>query len=318
MTAREKIYEFKNSRKTKTMFFFLLLSSVFWFFTALSDNYTYLTTYTINYTNLPDNLILQNIPKSEILSQIETSGFRIISHKLKQKSIDIDISEFVKSGKYTYYYLPNAQVLQLQKQLKDNVARFEVDSLFLNLDVLTSKKVPVRLVLNIDYKPGYRLKSKSYCNPDSVLVKGSEKFLDSIHFVNTKVILKNSVDESFSKEVALERSKNNTVTYNIEKVLTHVEVAKYTEEQISIPITVLNLPKAMQMAVFPSDAKIIYEFSFEDYKKIDASSFAVSCNYPGDTLNNSKLKLDLSRKPSFITDYSIHPKHVSYLIEHKK
>jgi len=318
MTSREKILQFKNSKKTKTMFLFLLLSSVFWLFTALSENYTYFTRYTINYTNLPDNLILQKPPKSEVLTQIETTGFRILSHKFYKKEIEIDVSKFVQREKYEYYYLPNTQLLQLQKQLKDHLIRFEVDSLFLDLGVLKTKRVPVKINLSLNYKPGYRLKNDLLSKPDSILVKGPEKFLDSISFVATELAIMENVNTSFSKNINLEKSSKSVVSYNVDVVRVNGEIAKYTEEQISIPIKIQNVPQNMQMTVFPNHLNVKYEVSFEDYKKINTSSFVISCNYPTDTINNSKLKLTLVKKPKFIIDYSIQPTHVSYLIERKK
>ncbi len=306
----------KNNRKAKVFFVFLLLSTLFWFFTALSDTYPYLTTYEVTYTDLPNDLLFQNKQKQRIKVQINTSGFRILSHKLRTKNIQIPVSDFKKKGKYTYYYLPNKQIVLLQKQFNnENLVRFASDSLWLDLGVMKTKKVPVISKVDLSFKSGYKLIQKLHISPDSISVKGPEKHLDSIYFFYTKEVKITEIHKDFHTTIPLDLTAMDldVLHVNTNQVELVGKVAKFTEEQIELPIQVLGVPKAATYRLSQDKVILKYLVSFEDYKKINKNSFEISCQYPSETNNTTKATLILSKKPDFISTYSISPKQVSLL-----
>ena len=306
----------KNNRKAKVFFVFLLLSTLFWFFTALSDTYPYLATYEVTYTNLPNDLLFQNKQKQRIKAQIKTSGFWILSHKLRTKNIQIPVSDFQKKGKYNYYYLPNKELVLLQKQFNnENLVRFALDSLWLNLGVLKTKKVPVISKVALSFKSGYKLKQKLLISPDSISVKGPEKYLDSIQFFYTKAVEIAEIQQDFKTHISLDFAAIDldVLHVNTKTVELVGKVAKFTEEQIELPIHILGVP--IDTAYKLSQDKVILKYlvSFEDYKKINKNSFEISFQYPSDRFTPKKATLILSKKPDFISTYSISPQQVSLL-----
>ncbi len=318
MKAKHNKATLKINRKIKVFSIFLLLSALFWFFSALSDKYTYLTEFSIAYKNVPFNLTFQETPSTKIEAQIYATGFKIIGHKLKTKSINFDVSDFKFKDKNTYYYLPNKQLPLLQKQLHETeITRFNNDSLLIYLGNLITKKIPIKSTIKLDFKSGYKLTESLHINPDSILIKGPEKIIDSIEHIFTmddEIIL---IDKNFSKTVDLKLPiLNKALSFETKQATITGNVAKFTQGQIEVPINIIGLPQNIQMELYPKTTKVIYQVTFENYQKITEKSFTISCNFPTDTSDKKiVLPLIITQKPDFITDYSIQPKEVTYLLK---
>ncbi len=316
MKTKRYFLNAKNNRKAKVFLVFLLLSTLFWFFSALSETYSYITTYKVTYTDLPNDLLFQSNQKQLVKAQVKTTGFRVLSHKLKIKNIQIPVSDFEKKGKYNYYYLPNKEIVFLQKQFNnENLVRFASDSLWLDLGVMKTKKVPVVSKVELSFKSGYKLTQKLHIIPDSISVKGPEKHLDSICFFYTKEVKIAEIQQDFNTSISLDLTAIDldVLSVNTNTVELVGTVAKFTEEQIELPINVLGLSKDTKYRFSHEKVILKYLVSFKNYKKITAKSFEVSCQYPLDTFKTKKASLFLSKKPDFISTYSISPQQVSLL-----
>jgi len=319
MNYKLGIAKLKTNPKVKVFIVFLFLSALFWFFATLSEKYTYLTDFNLSYKNIPNNLVYQEIPETTIKAQIKASGFKILSHKLKAKSLDIDVSKYIKKNNFDYFYLPNAQLPILQQQFQETeLIQFTKDSIFIALGTLISKKVPVESKLKLQFTPGYKLTQQLSIEPDSILVKGPEKFIDSIERIQTQSIDLVDINENFSQKLVLELPPLNSdaISFETKEVVVHGNVTKFTQGQIEVPIQIIDIPENVQIELFPKTALIKYQVAFENYQKITKQSFVVSCQYPtDDAIKNKELRLQLSNKPGFITDYSIAPQQVTYLIK---
>ena len=318
MKAKYNKTTLKINRKIKVFSVFLLLSALFWFFSALSDKYTYLTEFSIAYKNIPSHLIFQEPPSTEIEAQIYTTGFKILSHKLTTKTINIDVATFSLKDNNTYYYLPNNQLPVLQKQLSETeITHFNTDSLLIYLGRLITRKIPIKSTIKLDFKPGYKLTENLNIKPDSILIKGPDKIIDSIEYIHTIDDEINLIDEDFSKTVDLILPfKNKAVSFKTKQAILTGKVAKFTQGQIEVPIKIIGLPEYIQMELYPKTAKVVYQITFENYQKITKKSFIISCNYPVKTEEGKTvLPLIVTHKPNFITDYSIQPKEVTYLLK---
>jgi len=319
MKSKQHLAKLKTNHKIKVFMVFLLLSAIYWFFITLSENYRYLAEFDLNYKNIPDKLVYQDIPTTKLKVQIKASGFTILNHKLNPKSLDIDISKFIQKNKLSYFYLPNTQIPVLQQQFgKTELIRFTNDSLFISLGTLKSKIIPIKSNLKLIFKPGYKLTQTLVLEPDSILVKGPEKFIDSITQINTIDYELDEISKSFSQKIALQIPATNTdkYTFSVTNVTIDGKVAKFTEGQIEVPITINNIPNDIHLELFPKTAIITYQVAFENYQKITNTSFSVFCDYPTDGLHNNKsLMLRIGHKPNFITEYTITPRQVTYLIK---
>jgi len=317
MNPKNIIAVVRSNKKIKTFFVFLLLSTVFWLFSSLSEEYIYLATYKVNYTDIPDDLLFQEAPPQFIQAEIALSGFGILGHKLQYEDLNMQVSNFDKTSGNKYSYALNERKAFLQKQLKTTrLIRFVQDSLHLNLGKLKTKKIPVQAVVKINFKSGYQLKEKIKLQPDSILVKGAERYLDSISVINTTELTLSNLSKNFSQELALALPDkvSKDISYETKTVKLTGIVAQFTQGEVILPIHAIDFPGVANVDFTPKMAKLVYQVAFEDYEKITPESFAISCTYPKTALKSSQLNLVLSKKPTFVTKYSINPQQVKYTI----
>ncbi len=321
MNARKKIEQFRQNPRIKMFLVFVLLSFIYWFFSALSEPYFYDTSYKLTFKDLPDSLFFQKEPPREIKVQVNASGFEILWHKFFPKNVTFSVSDFHKQGKYRYYIVTDKLLNKIDAQDRSvRMMRFQKDSLLLYLGNLIRKKIPVKPELQLQFTPGYKLTEALAVEPDSVLVKCPEIFIDTILQISTIHKSITGIQKDFSVKIPLQISHNNKykIQYLPEEVRIHGSVSKFTQATKEVPIVYPDIGKSLKLELFPKKALITYEVAFEHFKQIDAGSFVLTCQNPMEKKDSSDvLDLYLLKKPDFIKRYSINPTSVNFLIKKK-
>lgn len=316
MPAKKINSNFFKSPKTRLFLLFLGLSFIFWLFSSLSENYNYYTSYEVKYTDKPQQAIFQNVSKPKINILIQATGFEILNHKLRSKKVKISLDYFKNIKDDLYFFIPAEHRLQVEKQLTYNIIQIENDTLFVKLNPLKSKKVPVLLQADITYKPGYKLTQAMQIKPDSIVLTGPKNILEKIEFVKSKPIQKHGLYEDFTFEAALDLPKfEEKIEFSDKNIKVSGKLAQFTQATKEVLIKVPSFDKNEQIIVFPKKTQITFEVAFDDYHLLDENSFEVSCNLPDSMRVQEMLPLTVIKKPDFIKDYSLQPAAVRYLIK---
>lgn len=321
MTTKENINRIKSNPKIRLFLVLLFLSAFYWFFTSLSEKYSYRILYNINYTSIPENLFFQKTPPDLIPIQIEATGFEIIKQQIFPNSVSFDMSLFKPLGNYKYYFEPNKQKFSSQSKTDNTTLKqFLTDSIIVYLGRFKTKKIPIISKVQLAFKPSFKLRNELQILPDSLLVKGPEQFVDSLNSIQTAVVVVNDIEQDLHLEVdlILPKSSVNRTYFSTSKVQLKANVAKFTEGTMVLPIIFPKLPDGKKIELFPKNVKITYEVAFDQYQKINQDSFKVRCTSPNDSIESKTLDLELIKKPHFVTNYSLHPKEVTYLIQETK
>ena len=181
--SKSKYFTLKKNRKIKIFLVFLVLTSIIWLLIALSKNHTSIAIFKVEYENVPSEKLLQNKPVSSLELLIEAPGFTLLRYKIKQHKVKFTLSNLGKTNQM-YYLLPNAQIPYLNKQFKGDIQVLNVlkDTVFIELGNNISKKVPIHPNVDVKFKLGYNFIEKLKINPDSVLISGPKKMIDSIRY----------------------------------------------------------------------------------------------------------------------------------------
>src|SRR5699024_2775713 len=119
------------------------------------------------------------------------------------------------------------------------------------------KKIPLVSKINIQYAPGYSSEKGVVLQPESIKISGPESVLDTITHLFTERITRKEVDSDLKDEVAL-RSPLNTLTLYQENVNYQVQVEKFTERQLRIPIKIINAPEGVNISLYPPTVQITF------------------------------------------------------------
>jgi len=308
-----------NTKISKSFIGFLITAVVIWFLITLSKIYTITITFPVKYTHLSQDKILQKEPKKEIDFIVKSSGFNIIRSRFSNQRIEINASVLNKKSTFRYYLLLKNQKNKIQRQFRSGIEIQEIglDTIYLEIGSLISKKVPLIPNLEINYHIGYDILESEVIQPDSILISGPEASLNKIVNIDLELLKLEDVKFDFSEKVKIlrpENSKNLKITSEFATISGKVE--KFTEGVFDIPFKVLNLPKDIDLTSLHKTVKVYYVVGLSDFNKIDKNSFEVVCDYTLSRGNNlDYLVPKVVVKPSFIKNFKVVPNKIDFLIQ---
>jgi hypothetical protein len=309
----------KNNRRARIFLFFLVLSSIIWLLIELSKPYSSEALFKVEYEGVPSDKLLQNNPLTELIVNLNAPGFSLLRYKLKTHTISFDLYNLSKKGS-KYYLLPNNQLSKISAQLSGGTEVLSIakDTIFIDLGNNISKMIPVVSNLEIQYKIGYNLIEELKIDPDSVLISGAEKYIDSIDKIATVPFVLEEVSQDVNLNLELQLpEKNDQILYSVSQVLIQGKVDKFTEGRFSIPVIVINEPDGVKINPFPKEIEIVYQAGLSDFDQISKNSFSIVFDYKQlerDSLINY-LKPSILKESKFALSYKIIPNQIEFLIQ---
>ena len=306
---------FKNS-KLKGIFFFLLLATFFWVLTKFSRQYTATATATIHYLNIPEATQIKDDNLKKIDFTLTTSGFEFLYYRFKNPSIDIDLNNFYTEERKNVI-IPKVDLVGLvSSQLNTNltIRNLPNDQFVVGLDAIVSKEIPIIAKTQFSYKDGFRLIDSLKVEPDKVTIKGPASYLDAIRFIETKMVLQENIDKTFSQEVGLVGHENPKVLISPMEVTISINIAEFTQKTMVVPIELKNVPKGTIVKLIPAAVAVTFNVSVEDFNEIVESDFKLLCDFNERDLNEDFILVSLEEYPPRIYNIELNTKKIDYLI----
>jgi len=320
MSAKNSALSTFSNRKVQVFLIFLVLSSLIWLLIELSKSYTASVNFKLEYNQIPKDKLFENKPVDEIKLAIKAPGFSLLKYKVRTKKISLNLNNLSIEGD-RYFLLPNQQLSYLTSQLSGGVEVVEVfeDTIYLNLGRNISKKVKIKSNVDIAFKHGYNLVSDISIEPDSVLISGPKKLIDSI--VQIETVSKSLVDisENQAVNVGLVFPLNENFESSIENILFKAEIDKFTEGKIKVPVEIINVPEGIKVNPFPKEIELIYTVGLLNFNNITSESFSIIYDYEQynkDTLLQF-LEPTILHQSNLISTLKLNPSKVEFLIQQK-
>jgi len=318
-TTKASIFSLEKNRKIKIFLIFLVLTSIIWLLIEMSKSYNSIAIFKVQYENVPADKLLQNTLNSEVGIVLKAPGFSQFRYKAKEHHIKFNLR---KVSKYNgqYYFLPNAQLSYLKDQFPADVEVLNVltDTIFVELGKNISKKVPVRTKVDVNFKLGYNFVGDLKSTPDSVVVTGPEKYIDSILEIGTNSLELNEVYETINTTLRLRLPVNNDlVKLSANEVQIVGEVDKFTEGNLNIPVVIINEPEGVKVNPFPKEIQVIYQIGLSNFNKINKDSFSIVYDYnqyKNDSLTRYLTPIIL-QKSDLIYSVKLIPSQIEFLIQ---
>jgi hypothetical protein len=326
---QEKLLK-KQGRKLLTLnkrliifFFFLLLSILFWFLTVLNKDYNTIISYPLRYTKIPRELVLMNNAVNHLDLDIQSRGFTLLRLKMQSKisPLALDVNSFSLQSipgetPIVLYLVTDLIIDKLQQQLTSDIRIKSAlpDTLFLLLTERFTKNIVVRPDLNLEFERQYMQVGKIRIIPDSVRVSGPGRIMDTLAYISTVHEDVTGLRKNVSMDIDLKST--DRLEYSVNEVSVNIQVEKFTEESIEIPIEVKNVPDGFFLRTFPANVDVTYRVGLSDYKKVNEHMFSAVLDYSArDNSIGNKLEVQLARVPEYVQVTNFSPKSVEYIIE---
>ena len=187
-------------------------------------------------------------------------------------------------------------------------------NVYFTMDVLKSKVVPVVLQSDIKTMRQYDIYGIPMLDPSSVTIFGPQEVIDSIKMVKTELLTMANVSQNIIATVPLDLC-GGQIHSNVKEVKAEVQVEKYTEMDIEVPIRVSG---SVRVRFFPETMSVKCLVAVRDYSSITPEHFSVSVDKGQMEAMQPLLDVHLASWPPTVQILSTHPDKVEYLIEKRK
>ncbi len=305
-----------RTSKLKSFFFFLLLALISWVLTKFSQVSTSTVMANLVYSNTPAAVSVSSNNLNEIAFDISTNGFQFLSFQLKRPKIDVDISKYYKPGD-SVVSIPNTEISKIITAQLDNntlVKNINIEELTVDLDLLMTKKVPVRFNSELDFKDGYRFLSSPKISPDSITISGPSKEVEKTKEVMTVDYNEKSISENVRKRLPIKLPENTQLLSTPNEVEVYLEVDEFTEKRLTIPVEVRNIPEGTELKLLPESVNLTFNVSVNSFNDVTENDFQIVCDFSKRIINENFMVPKLVKQPSGIHHIEIGAKRIEYLI----
>ncbi|MFP4470763.1 MAG: YbbR-like domain-containing protein [Bacteroidales bacterium] len=313
----------KYKYKTTVFFICLLFSALIWLLIKLTEEYTTTLVYPVTYHNIPEGKLLTGDVDSTVTIGIYDRGFTLLYLKYftVRRALDIDLDDLRLKPK-NEGYIAAAGTARWARQLlqnfdvTDNFEYIYPDTIYFNFEERISKQVPVTAEVTVDFKKQYFAYDSLRIDPSQVTVSGSRSRIDGIHFIKTRKTKFTGLDDDISQMIELEKpEKAPDVEIQPGEVKIMLDVEKFTEANIEVPIGKINKPAGLRVKLFPENVNILYLIALKDFNKVSQDMFSVAVDLSDVTKDeDKKLKVQLQSQPKFVRINRIEPPEVEFLL----
>lgn len=305
--------EFKKSN-VKSFAFFLVFSSLIWLIVQFSQQYTEIIKIPVLYENYPQDKLIDE-KKGNLEIRVQQTGFQLAWFRFFGPNLKIDLSKLPSDSLNLHYNLiENHYDLAKKLPIDMNKAEFLDKEILVPFQLKTNKNVPVISNVEVKYAKGYSSENEFHIFPDTVQISGPKSALDSIHNVETVKKKYKDLNRSLLDEIELV-SPLQGVNPTPERVNFKLDVEKFTENELEIPIEIVNAPANLEISLYPQNIKVKYQVSLKRYKQIDKRDFRIVVDYRELIEDQNFLLAKAIKQPEAIQNIVLSPKKVQYIIK---
>jgi hypothetical protein len=311
-----------SSTAFRAMCLCVFFSLVLWMFIVFSDHRQHDFEIPIQFENSakPDEFYYTR--DSVVVVNVEATGFEFLfksGYEDKKEKIYFDVSKLpINKSKGEMKISSDFLKTPITKSLgMENVSiSILPDTILLKWQKKYSKKMIVVNQTKFETKNSYRIIKNPELLINKVVVEGDKRVLDKIDTVFTKKINISNIDKSHVALIPLEINQQHKGLYfRTTNIPVKISVEEITENEIELPINIVQQGEKENVKIFPSKVKVKYRVPIKDFTKINAENFNLYVLYSEDNLQNAnKLKIRYANIPNNVEVIGISPRTVDYII----
>ena len=317
----DKLLESLNisGRELAVFLLALLLAFSIWLIHNLSLKYNdYLTSTVRAECNIEGHSPL-SLNESDIVARCRATGYKVIlsdirAHR-KPVTVKFDASVMKHKEDDLFYVISSDLTEYAHLIFGDGVTLdyFVSDTVFFRFPEVDHKKVPVHPVYSVSYQSQYMSDGQLDVIPDSVTVYGEAFRLEGIDKVFTEMIKHTALSSDVQGVVRLEKMRD--VRMSAEEVHYIIDVTRYVEQNLTLPVKVINVPSDKRMQVFPSSVTVLAKFAFPLSGNYSENLELVADYNEYITSLSGKCHVKLADAPAGLISYEVSPVAVSCVLE---
>ena len=263
--------------------------------------------------NQPDDKFIFNQSHDSVLLKIRGYGFNLVKYYFNTPELNISVKK-LKETKNTFLWNQQDNFIQTKFDFDSSVELLTIseDSIYFFFDQYISVKKAIKLNLDINYDEGYENFKEPNIKPDSILVTGPKDLVFDLKYIETDSIEFNNINSDILSRISLKNPDLKNMSLSSNKIEYTLEVDKYTEEIIKVPVNVLS-NNNIRFNYYPKELSIRYIISINDYIKLNPMDFRVDCKYD-ETKSTNFLIPEITKKPFFVKNTRLSKSQIQLII----
>ena len=244
----------------------LLLAAAIWLLHNLSLNYSApMSASIVARSNIPGRF-QESVSPVIVEARCRATGFKILRNRRLQRRgpvvVWFDPEVFKETGDDIFSISASELSGYVDKIFGSDVQleSFASPGVSFRFTRENHKKVPVRLMRNITFKPQYMALGDVSVKPDSVIIYGEEKYIEMFGEVLTRPLELSGVSASRSGTVALDVPKS--VRVSSQSVDYQLDVVRFVEMRRTVKVQGRGVPDGRHLEIFPSVADLVIRRAF--------------------------------------------------------
>lgn len=293
----------------------LFLSVIAWVFVTLSNSHKYVTREVLNFKNLPQKRAFRSLQSDTVDITMQGTGWQMLVSRMhaEDRPLNIDLHTLENRN----YVVLNNQLKQInaQRDITSQIISINPDTLYFDFTNRIIKRVPVKLMLSINYQQQFALSDDIDIKPEYVTISGPSNRISNITAWPTDSLKLKDINESVSTRIKLRPVNDGSMMIYPKTVQVNIPVDEFTEKTLEIPIKLIN-HNYDNVKIFPQKVKVTFMVSLNSYAETDENFFEASANM--DLWRNhgySSLPVTLARFPAFCKIVSIEPRNIDFIVK---
>jgi YbbR domain-containing protein len=294
----------------------LVLASAAWMLSSLTKNYSYKVKRLLVYNNVPQRRAFRALQSDTVDVVVEGSGWEMLFSKFRpiDKRVNIDLHSLESKS----FIALNSQLEQInqRKDPEQKIISFDPDTLYFDFTNRMTKRVPVKLLSQVDYRPQFANSGSVIIKPAYVTLSGPSNVIDKITSWNTDSLKLDNIDETINARVNLQPVHEANLSIYPKTVQVQVPVDEYTEKTLEIPVKLTGNVHYYEVKIFPQKVKVTFTTSLSKYPELDEDFFEATAdlNLWSDR-NYTVLPVMLNRIPPFCKIVKIEPQNIDFIVK---
>ena len=309
-----------RTRFKKTNFnaflFFLFFAVIVWIFVQFSKEYNQIIEIPVEYVNVPPNKVIAEDNPEELQLRMIENGFRIAWFSMFAPTLSIDVAGLTEEEERLVYVIDEHRN-EIQQQLNINFenSRFLREVLFIDYRQRKEKTIPVFSRIKVGFGAGYAATNEFQLEPDSVTVSGPDNILDTLNQLQTVPLAIENVKNDLTGTVAIDTSRLEKVSVYQNRVSYTLDVEKFTEGSVEVPVEMINVPSGLNVVIFPKEILVFYQVNLKDFSRVEASDFKVVGDFSQVSGNQDFVIPRIVEQPDFVKNLRLNEKKIQFIIK---
>lgn len=258
--------------------------------------------------------------ETDVTAQVNMNGFLAMRYNISEQNIiKIDINDKVLSK--TKNFVLSSDIFQkFSEQLGDGkkLISLSPDTIYFSYVDLQSKRLPIIPNLQLKFASEYMQSGNIILKPDSIWITAEQNVLDSITEIQCIAQKHENLNKPISGALEVDMSKLNNVSVQQQKIQFKVNVERYSEATITVPLQLTNKPDSLDVMTFPRDIEVKYRADIQNFAKIKASDFKLIADFNDfEKSISGNLKVKIETKPKSVLQVDLYPDFVEAIVSKK-